>query len=54
MVAACIVCHLWPENILTQNYPHLKNKDMPGILQAFFGTIHHLQTLPQMWYPATP
>ena len=54
-----IVHHLWPDNTPTQLHPHLTDKDMPGNLWAFFGTILHLHhsrthTLPQTWYPPTP
>ena len=57
MVAARLMALLWPgSDTFTQNYPHFREEDMPGIQGCFFCTLnYHQQTHPhvleQIWPP---
>ena len=44
MVAARLIALLWPgPDTVTQNYPHLKEEEMPGIQRCFFSDLNNLQ-----------
>ena len=44
MVAARLMTLLWPgRHTPTQNYPHLREEDMPGMQRCFLGTLDCLQ-----------